>query len=128
MDHNPQKALALEQIRLCCKALDDKKAEDLKILNVEGRSPITDYLVIGTGTSEPHLKALRNEIEKTMQQHRIHISGEDRETGSGWVVIDAFDFVIHLFTREKREFYRLESLWKDAEAVSLGRLAAALSA
>ncbi len=110
---------------LCCRALDDKKAEELKILNVEGKSPITDYLVIATGTSEPHLKALRNEIEKTLKSHNIAITGEDRETASGWVVVDAFDFMIHLFTREQRDNYSLDTLWKDAEKVAIPELMSA---
>ncbi len=112
----------LEQIRVCCAVLDDRKAEELKILEVIGKSPVTDYMILATGTSVPHLRAMRNELEKTMSEHHIHIVGEDREVSSGWVVVDAFDFVIHLFTRDQRDFYRLEALWKDAEEMVLPEL------
>ena len=109
----------LQQIRVCCDVLDDRKAEELKVLDVMGKSPVTDYMVLATGTSIPHLRALRNELEKKMSECDIQIVGEDREVGSGWVVVDAFDFVIHLFTRDQRDFYRLEALWKDAEEIDV---------
>lgn len=117
MDQIPENRQTLEQVFLCVRTLDDKKAEDLKILNMEGKSSITEYMVIATGTSEPHLKALRNEIEKTLKAHNIHVCGQERDTASGWVVVDGFDFMIHLFTQEKRDYYSLESLWKDAEEI-----------
>lgn len=119
MDHHHNPDRTLEQIRLCCRALDDKKAEGLKVLHVEGISPITDYLVLATGTSEPHLKALSNELEKAMKDADIHLVGAEREPQSGWVVMDGFDFMIHLFTREMRDYYRLDSLWKDARILQL---------
>lgn len=115
MDPKDSPERTLEQIRTCCRALDDKKAENLKVLKVEGLSPITDYMILATGTSQPHLKALRNELEKTFKESRITLTGEDRDADSGWVILDAFDFMIHLFTREQRDFYGMDSLWKDAE-------------
>lgn len=120
MDPKDSPERTLEQIRSCCRALDDKKAENLKILKVEGLSPITDYMVLATGTSEPHLKALRNELERTFKDSRITITGADRDTNSGWVILDAFDFMVHLFTKEKRDYYGMDSLWKDAEEVEAG--------
>ena len=115
MDPKDSPERTWEQIRTCYRALDDKKAEDLKVLKVEGLSPITDYMIIATGTSQPHLKALRNELEKTFKASSISLTGEDRDADSGWVILDAFDFMVHLFTREQRDYYGMESLWKDAE-------------
>lgn len=117
MDREAESHRTLEQVLLCVRTLDDKKAEDLKVLNVEGKSTVTEYIIIATGTSEPHLKALRNEVERVMKDHGIHICGEERDTASGWVVVDGFDFMVHLFTQQQRDYYRLESLWKDAEEV-----------
>lgn len=108
-----------------CLALDEKKAGDVKILRVGEQSSITDYLVLGTGTSEPHLRALRVELEKTIDRAGVRIVGMDTELGSGWLVVDAFDIMVHIFTAENRQKYALENLWKDAEelplAVVLGR-------
>lgn len=100
-------------------ALDDKKAEDIKVLRVSAQSSITDYLVLATGNSDPHLRALRVEIEKVIDQSGVRILGMDTGQGSGWMVVDAFDIMVHVFTPENRTKYALESLWKDAEEISL---------
>lgn len=119
MDPNANAESTIEQLRLICRALDDKKAESLKVLHVEGLSPITDYMILATGTSEPHLKALRNALEKTLKESHIPLTGEDRDTQSGWVILDAFDFMVHLFTKEQRDYYRMDLLWKDAEELDI---------
>jgi len=111
---NSQSLPPSEVLRIVTRALDDKKAEDLRILDVGAQSSITDYLVLATGTSEPHLRALRVELEKVLDAAKVRIVGMDTEQGSGWMVVDAFDVMIHLFTRQTRELYRLETLWKDA--------------
>jgi ribosome-associated protein len=96
------------------RALDDKKAEDLQVLDVRAQSSITDYLVLATGTSEPHLRALRVELEKVLDSAEARIVGVESRPGSGWTVFDAFDIMVHLFTAENRERYRLDLLWRDA--------------
>ncbi len=102
------------------RALDAKKAENIQVLDVSDLSSITDYLVVGTATSEPHLRALRVELEKVIDAEKAKILGMDTGQGSGWTVIDAFDVMVHLFTPENREKYRLELLWKDAVAIPIG--------
>jgi ribosome-associated protein len=109
-------------LALIVQALDAKKAEQLQVLNVGALSSITDYLVLGTATSEPHLRALRVELEKVIDGEKAKILGMDTGQGSGWTVIDAFDVMVHLFTPENREKYRLELLWRDAEPVALDAL------
>ena len=109
----------LHHIKLCAEALEAKKASEIQVLDVSGKSSITDYLVVASGMAEPHLKALRNDLEKTCKDNGINVIGADRETTTGWLVFDAFDFMIHLFTDEQRAFYGLETLWKDAVPVEL---------
>ena len=103
-----------KNLRIACEALLDKKAMDLKLLYFGDTSPLTDCFVIATGTSNPHLKALRNNVEKTLKEHGIELFSRDRFQPSGWLVLDAIDFVVHLFSKEQRENYALENLWKDA--------------
>lgn len=112
-------------LKLVCRALDDKKAEDIRVLRVSEQSSITDYLVLATGTSDPHLRALRVELEKVLDQEKVHIVGMDTTQTSGWLVIDAFDVMIHVLTPENREKYALENLWKDAEELPLAKLTSA---
>jgi ribosome-associated protein len=104
------------------RALDAKKAENVLVLHVGELSSITDYLVVGTATSDPHLRALRVELEKAIDAEGAKILGIDTSKGSGWTVVDAFDVMVHLFTPENREKYRLELLWRDARAVPVPSL------
>ena len=103
-----------KNLRTACDALLDKKATDLKLLYFGDTSPLTDCFIIATGTSDPHLKALRDNLEKTLKDSNIELFSRDRFQPSGWLVLDAIDFVVHLFSKEQRENYALENLWKDA--------------
>jgi ribosome-associated protein len=104
------------------RALDAKKAENIAVLHVGDLSSITDYLVVGTATSDPHLRALRVELEKAIDGEGAPLLGIDTSKGSGWTVVDAFDVMVHLFTPDNREKYRLELLWRDAIPVPLEAL------
>ena len=108
-------------IKLLVQALDGKKAEDLRVLDVSKLSSITDYLVLATGTSEPHLRALRIELERVLDDQKARILAVDTTKGSGWTVVDAFEVMVHLFTPENRDKYRMELLWRDAVDLSLAK-------
>lgn len=110
---------SLDLVRLCCRALDSKKAGDLRVLDVRGHSSITDYLVIATATSEPHVRALRIELEKALDLAKTRIIGFETAQESGWAVMDAFDVMVHIFTPDRRSRYSLESLWRDGHEVPL---------
>jgi ribosome-associated protein len=106
-----------DSIHQCIRALDQKKAERLRVLYVGDISSVTDYFIIATGTSNPHLKALSRTVADSLDA-----AGEDAVvTGvgdqSGWVVVDAFNFMVHIFTEETREFFNLEGLWKDGNLI-----------
>lgn len=109
-------------LKLIVAALDEKKAVDLRVLDVSKLSSITDYLVLATGGSEPHLRALRIELERVLDAEKARILAVDTTKGSGWTVVDAFEIMIHVFTPENRDKYRMELLWRDATEVSLSKL------
>jgi ribosome-associated protein len=115
-------AESLALVKLCCHALDEKKAGNVRVLDVRGLSSITNYLIIVTATSEPHVRALRVELEKVLDAAKAHIVGVETAKESGWTVMDAFDVMVHIFAPEMRSRYGLEKLWKDADEVSLARL------
>jgi ribosome-associated protein len=118
----PKNSQALELLKLVVQALDAKKAEALCVLDVSEQSSITDYLILATGNSEPHLRALRVELEKVIDAQKVRILGMDTGRSSGWLVVDAFDVMVHLFTPENRDKYRMESLWKDATELPVAKL------
>ena len=107
-----------QNLQIACQALLDKKAENLKLLYFGDKSPLTDCFIIATGTSDPHLKALRNNLEIVLKENHIETLSKDRFQPGGWLVLDAIDFVVHLFSEEQRDNYALEQLWKDADQLS----------
>lgn len=117
-----KKSAALATVKICFEVLEDKKAGDVTVLDVSAQSSITDYLVIATATSSPHLRALRVELEKAFDSAGVRIVGMESAQESGWMVIDAFDVMVHLFIAEARARYGLERLWRDAVPVSPQKL------
>lgn len=123
-----QDLAAQRLLKRLCAALDDKKAEDLVVLDVRHQSSITNFLVIATGTSEPHLRALRGELDHVVKESSTRLLGIEAGSGSGWTVLDAFDVMVHVLTRENRARYRLENLWGDAPKLDIEGLLAPESA
>jgi len=108
-----------ELVQVCCQALYDKKADDITLLYLGEKSSVADYFVIATGTSDPHLRALAGTVYSTLKDLGAPMIGADRSPDSGWAVVDAFDFLVHVFTDEMRRHFDLEGLWKDAERIEL---------
>ena len=103
---------------LCRELADNKKAEDIVILDVRGLSSVTDYFVIAAGTSEPHLRAIVEEItDRLREDHELRPNAVDGTSRAAWVVLDYFDVIVHVMRTEVRERYDLESLWGDAPRV-----------
>lgn len=111
----------LALVELCCRALDDKKAEEIRVLDVSRHSSITDYLVIATGNSEPHLRGLSQEVARVLKEQKQPIVGHELNPQSGWTVVDAHDVIVHLFVPEMRDLYRLDALWKDGKELDVSR-------
>lgn len=97
--------------------LDDRSAIDPVILDVRGVSSITDYFVIATGTSPPHLRALSEEIEIPLKRAGEVLYKRSGIPDSGWIILDFVDVVVHLFTEEVRAYYALEKLWSDGKVL-----------
>src|SRR5580704_16179174 len=105
--------------QLCRELADNKKAEDIVVLDVRKLSSVTDYFVIASGTSQPHLRAIVEEISgKLRDEHDLRPSRSEGFTGGTWVVLDYFDVIVHVMHTETRKHYDLEGLWGDARAVT----------
>jgi ribosome-associated protein len=114
------------KLALRCRELADrKKAENIVILDVRKVSSITDYFVIATGTSEPHLRAIVDEItEKLREDFALKPRAMDGTLQTSWVVLDFFDVIVHLMRADVREHYDLEGLWSDAPRLRARKRAA----
>lgn len=102
---------------LSVSTLQDRLAEDLQILFVRDVSTVTDYFVLATGTSSPHLNALTAEVDAARKDARLKMKRRGGRSVSGWEVLDFGDVVVHVMTPELREFYALEQLWSDAKKI-----------
>ena len=101
--------------QLCREFADNKKAENIVILDVRDLSTVTDYFVIASGTSEPHLRAIVDEItDRLRKEHGERPRAVDGTVQNAWVVLDFFDVIVHVMRQDARERYDLESLWGDA--------------
>ena len=108
--------------RLCREFADNKKAENILILDVRKLSSVADYFVIASGTSEPHLRAIVEEIKDELREnHGLRPVRTDGTIHGAWVVLDFFDVIVHVMRHDAREHYDLESLWGDAKRVRAGR-------
>lgn len=97
--------------------LDAKKARDIKVLRVQDQTVITDYFVICTGNSSTQVKSLGGEVEYKLGLRGVdpaHFEGRDNNS---WVILDYSSVIVHIFSRESRDFYKLEKLYGDAEEV-----------
>ena len=97
--------------------LDAKKGQKIKVLHVVDQTVITDYFVICTGNSNTQVKALAGEVEFKLGLRGVdpvHFEGRD---GGGWIVLDYSSVIVHIFSRENRDFYQLEKLYGDAEEI-----------
>ena len=103
---------------LCRKLAENKKAENAVILDVRKISSVTDYFVIVSGTSEPHLRAIVNEVtDKLREDHGLRPRAIDGDARAPWQVLDYFDVIVHVMRNDVREKYDLEGLWGDAPRV-----------
>ena len=101
-------------------ALDSKKGENIVVLRIADVSSVADYMVLCSGLNNPHLRALADEVAKQLRLETPPVAAHRRAGSdeSEWLVLDYFDFVVHLFTPAMRSYYALEQLWKDAPIVS----------
>lgn len=97
--------------------LEERKAEDILLLDVHAVTILADYFIICSGTSERHLGALSEDLTRGLKFDLDRLARVEGEPESGWVLIDYGDVVIHLFMPSTRRFYDLEGLWKDAQVV-----------
>jgi len=103
---------------LCRELADNKKAEHIVVLDVSKLSSVTDYFVIASGSSQPHLRAIVEEIAgKLRDDYGLRPGRSEGSAGGNWVVLDYFDVIVHVMHTETRQRYNLEGLWGDAKTI-----------
>jgi ribosome-associated protein len=103
----------------CAQAAIDKKAENVKILNLTNISGFTDYFVICSGMSDRQVQAIADSVKKTMSTQKCELISTEGYSDGRWVLMDFGDVVVHIFLDVLREYYDLENLWADAPRVKI---------
>jgi ribosome-associated protein len=117
-------ATVRDLVRTAVRAAEEKKAKDLRAIDVRGLSSVTDYMVVGTGSSDTNVRAIAESVrEKLAEKGERPFSVEGLQDGT-WVLLDYVDFVVHVFLADKRLFFGIEELWADAKTVPVPALAA----
>lgn len=102
----------------CALAAEGIQAEDIRVIELSGVSTVTDYMVVCTGTSLPHIKAILRDIEKgVFSEHQVHANSSDGNADSRWVILDYIDVMVHIMHQEMRDLYGLEDLWSKGRDV-----------
>lgn len=100
---------------LIIEALEDMKAQNITILDVQGKTSVTDYMVIATGTSNRHAQAVADNVAEVAKKSDLKPQGTEGRASSDWVLIDLGDVVVHVMTEQARHFYDLERLWGESD-------------
>jgi len=97
-------------LQIVTESLEDMKAEDVLVIDLAGKTSIASYMVVASGTSNRHVASISQKIEENLKSagYRSTVEGEQK---ADWVLIDAFDVIVHIFRPEVREFYNLEKMW-----------------
>ena len=121
-------ATVRDLVRVAVRAAEEKKAKDVKAIDIRGLSAVTDYMIIATGSSDTNVRAIAEGVrEKLLEKGERPFSLEGLQEGS-WVLLDYVDFVVHVFHYEKRVYFGLEELWADAKPVPVAAAAARTAA
>ena len=111
-----------EMTKTAVKALDSKKAEDIKVLDIKHLSVIADYFVICNGKSTTQLKALADECEYQMSQAGFKLDHREGLNNGGWILLDYIDVVVHIYNEQSRNYYNLERFWKDGIEIDVEKI------
>ena len=108
-----------ELARMACEALEDKKALDVKIIDIEQVSTLADYFIIASGTNRNQVQAMADNVEEVLGRAGYEPKQIEGYQNANWVLLDFNDVIIHIFDKENRLFYDLERIWRDGKVIDI---------
>ena len=109
-----------DAVRAALEALDEHKSQDTMVLDMREVSGFTDFMIVCTGRSEPHARALADAVSERLLEDGVKPSHVEGKSEGSWILLDFLQLIVHVFTPEKRSFYQLEKLWRDAPLLEWG--------
>lgn len=116
------KEQAREVTKLALKALEDKKAEDIAVIDISGVSVLADYFIIASGSNRSQIQALTDHVEELLGKNGSPVKQIEGYDTANWVLMDFGDVIVHIFDRENRLFYDLERIWRDGTRIERSEL------
>lgn len=111
-----------EYCKAAVAALEDRKAEDVKVIDIQEISPVADYFVIANGTNQNQIQAMRDACEEALYKAGLKIKQIEGNSNSTWILMDYGDIIVHIFSKEDRLFYDLERIWRDGKVIDPNEL------
>ncbi|MDO4339968.1 MAG: ribosome silencing factor [Eubacteriales bacterium] len=108
-----------EMTRLALKALDDKKGQDIKVIDIHEVSVIADYFIIASGTNQNQVQAMVDNVEEELGRAGYEAKQIEGTKNSSWILMDYGDLIVHVFDEENRLFYDLERIWRDGKILDM---------
>ena len=108
---------SLEMAQLAIEALEDKKAEDIKIIDISSVSVLADYFIIAGGSNSSQIQALSNNVEEKLGRAGHPVKQIEGYDTANWVLLDFGDIIVHIFDKENRLLYDLERIWRDGKQI-----------
>ena len=98
-------------------ALEAKKAEDIRVIDISEISILADYFIIANGSNSRQIQAFADEIEQKLAKEGCHLKQAEGYDSANWILLDFGDLIVHLFDKENRSFYNLERIWRDGKQI-----------
>lgn len=107
-----------ELVKQAVLALEDKKAGNIKIIDIREISAMADYFVIADGKNKNQIQAMCDNVQEYMHKAGARLKNQEGYSNGGWILIDYYDIIVHVFSEEERSFYDLEHVWRDGNIIS----------
>lgn len=104
-----------ELAKLAIKALEDKKGDNIRIIDIAGISILGDYFIVAEGSNHSQIQAMVDNVEKELAKEKVYPKQIEGYETANWVLMDYLDIIVHVFDRESRSFYDLERIWRDGK-------------
>ena len=112
----------IDLVKKIVEAIEDKKAEDITVLDIGEVSSIADYFIIANGNNANQLTAMEDAVDEDMYTNGVHQKQVEGTGNSTWILMDYQDIIVHLFSKEDRQFYDLDRIWRDGKVVDVHSL------